>query len=52
MNVLSIVFGVSMITTTLLPGMVVGLVLAANGCVLLMLLFLLRKAERMPEIAL
>ena len=39
MNVLTIVFGVSMLA---------GLVLALNGCVLLAVLFLLRKAERLP----
>lgn len=51
MNVLTIVFGVSMLAASLLPGPVVGLVLALNGCVLLGLLFLLRKAERMSTVA-
>ena len=51
MNVLTIVFGVSMLTTTLIPGLVIGAVLAANGCVLLALLFLMRKAERLPAVA-
>ncbi|MCQ2356461.1 MAG: hypothetical protein MJ014_05535 [Methanocorpusculum sp.] len=45
MNVLTIVFGVSMLAASLLPGLVIGLVLALDGCVLLALLFLLRKAD-------
>lgn len=51
MNVLAIVFGTSMLLPTLLPGILVGIVLAANGFVLLSLLYLLKKIERLSESA-
>lgn len=38
MNLLNIVFGASMLISNLLPGLVIGAVLALNGCVLLYLL--------------
>ena len=41
MNLLSVMFGVSMFVPGLLPGLAVGLILAANGGVLLYLLRIL-----------
>lgn len=46
MNVLSIMFGTSMIAAGLIPGIVIGPILAINGCFLLTLLFTLRKLEQ------
>jgi len=49
MNLLTILFGAAMLIPHLIPGLVVGVILAANGCVLLYLLhilILLSTAER------
>ena len=43
MNMLTILFGTSMLIPTLLPGLVIGIVLAANGVFLLLLVCLLQK---------
>ena len=57
MNLLSITFGTSMLVPNLIPGLVVGAILAANGGVLLYLLRLLvaiaalgNEASRTPEL--
>jgi hypothetical protein len=47
MNLLTIMFGTSMLVSHLIPGLVIGVVLAANGCVLLYLLHLLTFLDRM-----
>jgi hypothetical protein len=47
MNLLTILFGVSMLVSQLIPGLVIGVVLAANGCVLLYLLHILTVLEKM-----
>jgi len=47
MNLLTILFGVSMLVSQLIPGLVIGVVLAANGCVLLYLLYILTLLEKM-----
>ncbi|MGA2401368.1 MAG: hypothetical protein ABSG91_06645 [Syntrophobacteraceae bacterium] len=41
MNLLTILFGTSMLVSNLIPGLVIGVILAANGCVLLYLLHIL-----------
>lgn len=41
MNLITIMFGISMLVAHLIPGLVIGMILAANGCVLLYLLHLL-----------
>lgn len=46
MNLLTIMFGTSMLVSDLIPGPVLGVVLAANGCVLLYLLRLLIVLKR------
>ena len=56
MGFLSILFGTSMLVSNLLPGLVVGIVLAANGAVLSYLLHILialdgLKAETVAEAA-
>lgn len=51
MNVLTILFGTSMLVATLIPGLLLGVILAANGCALLALLYLIRKAERLQAAA-
>lgn len=43
MNVLTILFGTSMLLPSLLPGVIIGIVLAANGFLLLALVYLLEK---------
>lgn len=45
MNLLSVMFGVSMFVPNLLPGLAVGLILAANGGVLLYLLRILAAID-------
>ena len=47
MNLLTIMFGTSMLVPHLVPNMVIGIILAANGCVLLYLLHLLVLLDRM-----
>jgi len=47
MNLLTILFGASMLVSRLLPGPVIGVILAANGCVLLYLLHILTLLETM-----
>lgn len=49
MNLLSMLFGTSMLVSRLIPGMVVGVILAANGCILLFLLHLLVVLEGMQN---
>jgi hypothetical protein len=41
------VFGTTMLVSGLLPGLVIGVVLAANGCVLLYLVHVLGLLERL-----
>jgi hypothetical protein len=45
MNLITIMFGISMLVAHLIPGLVIGVILAANGCVLLYLLHLLTFPE-------
>jgi hypothetical protein len=45
MNLITIMFGISMLVAHLIPGLVIGVILAANGCVLLYLLHLLTLLE-------
>ena len=47
LNLLGILFGVSMLVSWLLPGVVIGLILAGNGCVLFYLLHILIDLEKM-----
>ena len=47
MGLLSIMFGTSMLVAHLLPGLVVGVVLFANGCVLLYLMSILLTLDKM-----
>ncbi|MGC9373228.1 MAG: hypothetical protein ACP5DY_07925 [Thermovirgaceae bacterium] len=47
MNLVSILFGASMLTSGLLPGWVVGVILTANGAVLLYLMHLLVQIDKM-----
>jgi uncharacterized membrane protein HdeD (DUF308 family) len=49
LNILSIVFGVSMLINNLIPGPVIGVVLTANGIVLLYLLSILTKIDEMKK---
>lgn len=46
MNVLSVIFGSSMLIPGMIPGLILGAVLAANGCVLLYLVFLLLRVSQ------
>ncbi len=50
MNALTIVFGTTMFFSGLLPMAVIGVVLAANGCVLLYLLHILVVLDRMQGV--
>ncbi|MCE5201213.1 MAG: hypothetical protein LLF78_01690 [Synergistaceae bacterium] len=52
LNILSIVFGISMLIKNLIPGPVIGVVLTANGIVLLYLLSVLAKIDEMKKAAL
>jgi hypothetical protein len=47
MNPLTILFGVSMLVSNLIPGLVIGAIFAANGCVLLYSLHLLMVLDKM-----
>ncbi|MCA1809776.1 MAG: hypothetical protein LC725_10060 [Lentisphaerae bacterium] len=47
MSLLAIMFGTSMLVRHLVPGLVIGVILAANGCVLLYLLHLLVLLDKM-----
>jgi len=49
MNLLTIMFGTSMLVPHLVPGLVIGVILAANGCVLLYLLHLLVLLEKLQR---
>jgi hypothetical protein len=49
MGVLALLFGTSMLVSHLLPALVVGVVLAANGGVLLFLLYILMELDRMQR---
>jgi len=49
LNVLAIAFGLSMLISHLLPGLVIGVVLAANGVVLLYLLYILFIIDRIQK---
>jgi len=49
LNVLAITFGLSMLISHLLPGLVIGVVLAANGAVLLYLLHVLFVIDRIQK---
>lgn len=49
LNILSIIFGTSMLVKNLIPGLVIGVVLTANGVVLLFLLNILSKIDRMKK---
>ena len=49
MNLLTILFGTSMLVARLIPGLVIGVILAANGCVLLYLLHILTVLEKMQR---
>jgi hypothetical protein len=49
LNLLSVMFGASMLVPGLIPGTVTGLILAANGGVLLYLLQLLRVIEKLAS---
>jgi hypothetical protein len=47
MGFLSILFGSSMLVSNLLPGLIVGVVLFANGCVLIYLMSILLTLDKM-----
>ncbi|MDI3542605.1 MAG: hypothetical protein PWP57_208 [Candidatus Atribacteria bacterium] len=47
MGLLSIIFGTSMLVAHLLPGLVIGVVLFANGCILLYLMSILLTLDEM-----
>ena len=49
MNVLSILFGASMLISGFIPALAIGVILAANGCLLLFLLRILIILERMQR---
>lgn len=49
MNLLSIMFGTSMLVAHLIPGLAVGVILASNGFVLLYLLHILKILEKMQQ---
>lgn len=46
LNFLSILFGISMLVSNLIPGLVIGVILAANGAVLLYLLRILTLVDK------
>jgi hypothetical protein len=46
MNLLSIMFGTSMLIAHLIPGLAIGMILASNGFVLLYLLHILKVLEK------
>ena len=49
MGLVSVLFGASMLVAQLVPGLVLGVVLAANGAILLYELHLLRSLDRGQE---
>ena len=49
LNLLSILFGSSMLVSQLIPGLVVGVILAANGVVLLYLVYILTILDGMQR---
>jgi hypothetical protein len=49
LGLLSVLFGTSMLVSNLLPGIVVGIILTANGAVLLYLLTILIQLEKLIE---
>lgn len=49
MNLLSVMFGTSMLIAHLIPGLAVGVILAANGFVLFYLLHILKVLEKMQR---
>ncbi|NLD05608.1 MAG: hypothetical protein GX672_06915 [Synergistaceae bacterium] len=49
LNILSIIFGTSMLIKNLIPGPVIGVVLAANGIVLLYLLSILAEIDELKK---
>jgi len=49
MGFLSILFGSSMLVSHLLPGLIVGVVLFANGCVLMYLISILVSLDRVKH---
>jgi hypothetical protein len=49
MNLVSILFGASMLIANLIPGRIIGVILAANGALLLYMLHLLLGIERMTS---
>lgn len=51
MNILTIIFGLSMLIPSIIPGLVLGVILAADGGVLLFLVYLLLNAQRMLKAA-
>ena len=50
LNILSIIFGTSMLIKNLIPGPVIGVVLTANGIVLLYLLTILSGIDKLKKI--
>jgi hypothetical protein len=51
MNLLTILFGTSMLVSQLIPLLILGVILAANGCVLLYLLHILTILEKMQGVS-
>jgi len=49
MNLLTILFGTSMLVSHLIPGLVIGVILAANGYVLLYLLHIITILDKMQS---
>lgn len=49
MNLLTILFGTSMLVSNLIPGLVIGVILAANGCVILYLVHLMVVLDKMQR---
>ena len=49
LNILSVVFGTSMLIKNLIPGPVIGIVLTANGIVLLYLLCMLAGIDELKK---
>lgn len=47
LSILQIMFGTSMLIPNLVPGFIIGIILAANGCVLLYLLYILVVIDKM-----
>jgi len=49
MNLVSILFGISMLFSGLLPGAVIGVMLAANGGLLLYMLHILAQLDGLQQ---